>query len=365
MASDNQIICFFNSCKAWGGGEKWHLEMAMRLHTKGYNVLVCAAPDSRLCQRAKSAGIPVKTFRISNLSFLNPFLHLRLKRFFKALPIKHVLLNLPSDLKTAGFAAHRANIPDIVYRRGSAIPVKNSLINRFLFGKVVHRIIANSEETKRTILQNNQRIINAENIHIIYNGIDLERFDAQEHEPPENEENKLILGNLGRLEPQKNQLFLLDILENIRRKGIPAVLHIGGAGRLEQELRTEINRRNLTNYVHMPGFIDDVKSFMMQLDVFLLPSMWEGFGYVLIEAQACSKPIVAFDTSSNPEIVKHNNTGILVETNNVEQFSDAIATLYNNPKKRLLMGRNGRTFVQQRFDISQTTKKLIEFIEAI
>ena len=362
MASESKsVICFFNSCKAWGGGEKWHLEMASRLFAEGYRVMVCASPKGRLFQRAMSAGIPVFPFEIGNLSFLNIFLRKRIEKFFRKNQVEHVILNLPSDLKCAGVAAKNAGVPDIVYRRGSAIAIKNSRYNRLLFKNIVHRVIANSEETKRTILAHNNRLIAAEKIFVIHNGIDLQRFDAQEVDLKAHSEKSVVIGNLGRLEPQKNQMFLLRVLQLVRKQGVNAVLRIGGAGRLEADLRAEVQRLGLSKYVELTGFVDDVKSFMAQLDIFALSSLWEGFGYVLVEAQALSKPVVAFRVSSNPEVV--TDGGILVPTGDERAFADAIVYLSSHQKEAQQMGNAGRRFVASHFDIDRTTQKLIGFIE--
>lgn len=361
---EEEIICFFNSCKDWGGGEKWHFEMAQRLRDEGIKVIVCAAPDGRLAQRSRAAGIPVYEFRIGNLSFLNPFVRSKLRKFFIKRKVKHLILNMPSDLKTAGMAAKKVGVPDIIYRRGSAIPIRNTRLNRYLFSEVVGRVLANSEETRRTILAQNSKLISEDNIKVIYNGIELERFDAEETEQYDRNGCKLILGNLGRLEQQKNQIFLLEVMKIVLDKGYEICLIIGGEGRLKEKLQEEIQLHGLENNVFLAGFVDDVKSFMKHIDIFVLSSLWEGFGYVLVEAQACKKPIVAFDVSSNPEVVSHRKDGILVPVNDKEAFATAVIELIENEKMRELMGRNGRQHTQRMFDIKQTTRNLIEFLQS-
>ena len=91
-----------------------------------------------------------------------------------------IIINLSSDLKVAGIAAKLAGVRNIIYRRGSAIAIRDTWLNRFLYREVVTEIIANSEETARTILQNNQKLVPEEKIKVIYNGIDLEVYDKQQ-----------------------------------------------------------------------------------------------------------------------------------------------------------------------------------------
>ncbi|PLX22004.1 MAG: glycosyltransferase family 1 protein [Salinivirgaceae bacterium] len=361
---EEKIVCFFNSHKEWGGGEKWHFEMASRLKDAGMNVIVCARPDGKLYRRCQNAGLKVYGFKISNLSFLNPIIKRKLFRFFKSHDIQHVILNLPSDLKSAGQMAAKAGVADIVYRRGSAIPIKDSKLNRHLFKNIVTRVIANSEETKQTIVANNQSLIDSNKISVIYNGIDIENFDSQEVDKIENKGDEIVLGNLGRMVHQKNQIFLIEVLKQLHEKGVNAKLRIGGDGDLKNEIISAVEKYDLKESVELPGFISDVKSFMSNIDIFLLSSHWEGFGYVLVEAQMCEKPVVAFNISSNPEVVKDQSTGVLVPPIDKDAFVDAIVSLIENPQKRQLMGRNGRSRAKSMFNIKQTTEKLVEFLHA-
>ncbi len=80
-------------------------------------------------------------------------------------------MNLSADMKVAGMAAKLAGVKRIIYRHGSAIPTRNSLINRFLFRKVFDKVLANSFETKRTILANNASLIDPSKIRVIYNAL--------------------------------------------------------------------------------------------------------------------------------------------------------------------------------------------------
>ncbi len=92
------------------------------------------------------------------------------------------MTNLSGDMKIASIAGKMAGVPKIIYRRGSAIPIRNSPINRYLFRRVITKIMANSKETKRTILANNQSLVPDDKIRVIYNGVYLPRYH-QDIEP--------------------------------------------------------------------------------------------------------------------------------------------------------------------------------------
>jgi len=167
-------LFFFNSNKSWGGGEKWHLETAAFFKYRSYDVRIFAAPGKALFMKAAGFGIDTLPVNISNLSFLNPFKLIGLYRCFRSCKPDAVIFSLPSDLKSAGSAARLAGVKKIIYRRSSALPVKNSLTNRLVFRKIITHLIANSKETKRTVLANNKRLFNSSRIVIIYNGLDFD-----------------------------------------------------------------------------------------------------------------------------------------------------------------------------------------------
>ena len=128
-------IAFFNSTKVWGGGEKWHYEISLALQKKGFETIIFTNKRSELYNRISSTGQKVYNIKISNLSFLNPFKIIVLKRVFQQEKIDSIILNLSADLKVAGIAARLAGIKKIVYRRGSAIPIRNTFLNRYIFIK--------------------------------------------------------------------------------------------------------------------------------------------------------------------------------------------------------------------------------------
>ena len=151
-------LCFFNTAKAWGGGEKWHFEISSYLHQNGHDVLVVAHSQSALYQKLLKAGIPCQGIKLTNLSFLNPFKHLTIKNLLKKANVRTIIMNLSRDVKVAGPSAKKANVKRIIYRRGSAIPIRNNILNRFLFKNIVSEVLANSVATKKTVLENNPNL---------------------------------------------------------------------------------------------------------------------------------------------------------------------------------------------------------------
>ena len=352
-------ICFFNSNREWGGGEKWHYDYSEALNAEGYETVVMAQKDSEIARKVAKSGnqrlIPVK---ISNLSFLNPRKVHSLKKTFLDEGFDTIIMNLPADLKSAGLAAKKAGIRHRIYRRGSAIPIKNTFINRYLFREVVTRVIVNSKKTCETILENNTKLINRNKIHIIYNGIDLNKFDRHTKKLYEPKDDEVVIGNLGRLSEQKCQNLLIKVAANLRQNGLKFKLLIGGKGEKEPELKKLVEDHQLHDYIKFMGFIENSREFMNSIDIFVLTSKWEGFGYVLVEAAAASLPVVAFNISSNPEVVINNQTGELVTPFNLEEMTEEIELLSKDRLKRLAMGKAGRSMVETKFQFKSSLDKL-------
>lgn len=359
-------ICFINTVKFWGGGEKFYLDYATGLQNKGYKVFLICNQKSILGKRAERNNIPTYYMNnVGNLSFLNPLKLYKLIRFFKNNKIDIVIFSASRDFKLGGLSSYLAKVGKRIYRRGLAIPINNNFLNRFLLQKCITHINANSEETKRTILKNLSGGLSPDKIKVIYNGIKSIPENGQglrEMEIIQEKGKGVILGNAGRLVEQKGQIYLIEIARKLRNRNLPFTIFIAGAGSLRQRLEEEISRYNLENDVILLGFVDDIVGFMKSIDIFLLTSEWEGFGYVLVEAMQCSKPVVAFDITSNPEIVVNNISGYLVEYPDLDEFTEKVLRLAENPTIRMSMGKAGRHKSLEKFQFEKTFKQFEDYI---
>ncbi|MER3330335.1 MAG: glycosyltransferase, partial [Candidatus Kapaibacterium sp.] len=126
-------ICFLNSIKFWGGGEKLHLENAIEFNKKDYNVTVANDPKSILWEKASANSLLLSPISVSNLSFLNPFKVLRFASFLRNDKIDTIIFSSSQDLKIGAISSRLAGVKRIVYLRGLATPVKANFINKFIY----------------------------------------------------------------------------------------------------------------------------------------------------------------------------------------------------------------------------------------
>ena len=162
-----------------------------------------------------------------------------------------------------------------------------------------------------------------------------------------------LVGNVGRLAPQKGQRHLIEAMPLLLERVPNAHAAIAGGGELEPYLRELAEELGVMQRVHVLGPRQDVPALMHALDVFAMPSIWEGFGLVLLEAMAAGKPIVASRVATIPEVVVDGETGLLVPAGDAAALADALASLAAHPELARHMGEAGRERLRQRFSIDK------------
>lgn len=274
-----------------------------------------------------------------------------------------MIFNGPADLKAGGLGAMLAGVPQRVYRRGLALPVRANPLNRFLFRRVVTHVVANSIATRLALFGELGDIVPDERVAVIPNGIDLARFDRRSEASTFRLDGDVVtVGTVGRLTVQKNHDALLDIARTMLDRDLDVRVCIGGDGELADALRAKSDRIGLGERVSFVGFVDDVPGFMKAIDIFVLTSTWEGFGYVIIEAGAAGRPTVAFDLSSNPEVVVDGETGFLVAPGDHDAFVVCLKRLAEDDLLRDEMGSAARRHVEASFTHGHVMDQLETFL---
>jgi len=177
-------------------------------------------------------------------------------------------------------------------------------------------------------------------------------------------EDKYIIGNVARLAPQKGHEYLLKAIKIVKEKSYNKEFHVIIVGHDDRGIRKNLEELTLDlgikDKVTFSGYRDDISDFMNAFDLFVFPSIWEGFGLVLLEAMRFKKPIIATKIGPIPEIVINGETGILVEQKNTETLADSILQLMNNPVMAKQYGNNGFMRVKQHFSLTKMVHKIKE-----
>lgn len=348
MSETKKTICFFNTNRAWGGGEKWHLTTAQEMNRRGYNAIMVTNSGSQLYKKARLEKLTVYGFSVNNLSFVNPLKILTMAAFFKSKKVEAVILNLPQDLKLAGLAAKLAGIKTIIYRRGMPHPLRNTLLNRFLFKRILTHVVVNSEEIGRSLREKNEAWFPQEKLKLIYNGVTSTEHHHEKLYHKVN--NEFVIGNAGRLTDQKGQVYLIELAEKFKQDKISFRLLIAGEGELRTYLTNLIAQKNLQDEVKLLGHVEDMTSFFNSLDIFVFTSKYEGSANTLIETIQHNIPCVAFDISSNPEIIQHSVNGYLAKPFEVSDLHKYTLEIFNHPEMKEKFRLANERILSTKFD---------------
>jgi glycosyltransferase EpsF len=179
------------------------------------------------------------------------------------------------------------------------------------------------------------------------------------------EGNTPIVLHVGRFAEQKNHVGLLKIFEKVRQQIPTAKLLMVGVGSLKPQIEAIASNCGLMDSVQFLGGRDDVPLIMSLCDVFLFPSLYEGFGLVAIEASAAGLPVVGSKNSGLVEAVSDGVTGLLHDVLDIEGMAKSVIHLLKDPNYAQSLALAGRNRVIQNFSISASANKLLEMYQEV
>ena len=237
-----------------------------------------------------------------------------------------------------------------------------------LAARITHCIFTLTELGKREHLR--FKVAEPEKFVTVPCGIDLAKFSSPRRSPAEVRAefgfspSDIVAGYVGRLVPIKGCEYFLYALELTRRRRSEIKGIIVGDGPLREELEELAKGLGLSESVVFAGVREDIPEIMHALDLFVLTSLNEGLGRVLLEAMACGVPVVASRVGGVAEIVLHRETGLLVPPKDPEEIAGAILEILNDGEKAELFSRKGRERARA-FDVTRMLERTEEVYERL
>lgn len=328
-----------------GGAERLVLDLIKNLDQEKYEIKVVATVcGGEMKDFFEQAGFEVKVFNKKGKLGLAVFYHLY-NYFKKEKPdIVHTHL-FGADL-WAGLAARLAKAPHIVKTEHN-VNINEGLLKKLLKRATVfvfERMAAISPAVVEYMIGVEK--MPKEKIKLIYNGIDIGRFNARLKDsfnaPP-------VLINVARFEKQKGHRVLIKALEEIKNR--EWVMWLVGGGRLRPDIEKAVREAGLEKRVRFFGERNDVPELLAKADIFVFPSLWEGFGLAALEAGAAGLPIIASRVGGIENIFEDNKNAQLVEPGNCQALAGAIKWMIEHPQKALFLGHNARKLVATSYSI--------------
>lgn len=342
-----------------GGTEGQLLELASRLDPGRFEVSVCALKgEGAIAGEMRARGVRVVT--LGGQGAWDARVLYRLFRLVRAARPDVIHAFLPLANLAACVVGRLLGVPVLLLSFRDVETWKGRL-GRLVDGLTVRAADAatcSSEAVRRFALSafggDERKYVT------IHNGVDVARFIPGQA-PPKPElglrEDVPVIGTVCRLvEPKKGLTVLLQAMAG-RKDLADAQLLIVGEGPALPVLQALSVRLGLSDRVVFAGVRRDVAGLLPLMDVFVLPSLYEGFGIAIVEAMAAGRPVVATVVGGIPEVVVPGETGLLVPPGDPGALGDAIAQLVNHPEPARLMGARGRERARDRFSIESAVTR--------
>ncbi|MGV3721925.1 MAG: glycosyltransferase family 4 protein [Actinomycetota bacterium] len=380
-----------------GGAQENTLANVLGLHGEGWESSLATGPaegpEGSLEPECLATG--VRMLRVPELvRELSPVSDLRaLQRlvsvFKKERP--HIVHTHTSKAGIIGrIAARRAGVPIVVHTpHGHVFHSYESRLKSLLFVNVerrcagmADRLIALTETERQEHLD--LGVGAARNWRVVHSGVDFAPFEAARGEGPKVRlelgiaPRAQVIGTVGRLVPIKGQTYLLDAFSRVAAGRQDMHLVLVGDGALRAPLLSQARELGLTvvehdqaatsspstprvadrGVVHFTGLRRDVPRLMSALDLFVLPSLNEGMGRVLVEAMSMELPCIASRVSGIPDVVVDGETGWLVPSRDPAALADALGAAIREPELARARGVRGRLRVAPAFSVERMVEKL-------
>jgi len=231
-----------------------------------------------------------------------------------------------------------------------------------IFANFCDRIITLTDKCKEEHIKH--KVASKEKFVTIHSGVGIERFVDRSFDKSGIKSelniplNNRVVGTVARLEPVKGVRFFVDSMKEVLRDQPGVHFLIVGDGSQKGLLQERARELGIEKNVVFTGVRDDVPSLISIMDVFVLSSLNEGMGRVLVEAGMMAKPAVATKVSGIPELVKDRHTGILVEPADAKELANGIIELLTDTDKAIKMGENARLKMAENYSAQKMVEKI-------
>jgi len=375
MPSASPRILLFTDADVFAGTERHILDLALALRDQSVAVHIASPSPSPLAAHCATHQIPHVVIQKTGLLDRPAIATLRQLLRSNQIDIIHShngRTALSAAIATRRFPRSRCILtqhfvePSHVHRTGAKALLSN-VAHQWMNRRTSH-FVAISNAVSDAMLARNE--VPRNKITVIPNGI--ADSSATALTPPQLLRDQLqiprdapLIVSVARLEKEKDLSSLITAMHSVLKSHNSAHCLIAGDGALRATLQNQITSLSLNQQVHLLGFRPDALSLINASDVFVLPSLAEPFGLVLLEAMSLSKPVIATNCAGPLEIVRDNQTGLLVRPANPSDLAHAIQTLLSNPALRHEMGTQARVHFQSHFTSARMATDMLALYQRV
>lgn len=371
----NLRVALFIDTTEFAGTERYMLDLGGALKELGVEAMIACPKSSPLAERADAEGVPV--LPIPNAGLINRPAVQILSEMFRSGRLDIVHANNGRTMLASALAVRKARKgrfvatqhfldPEHVSHKGVKATVFH-IAHRWVSKHMAH-CVAISEAAREGVLRRGEAP--AEKVTTILNGI--RPLDPAQLTPPDQIRAELGIGPetplivcAARLEREKDVQSLIAAMPEVKAKFPEAVCVVAGRGAQQEMLTAQIEAADLQGTVRLLGFRKDAQSLMQAGDIFVLPSLAEPFGLVILEAMSLGRPVIATDAGGPKEIVEKGKTGLLVPPSDPPALAAAICRLLADRPGTEAMGRHGLERFRTRFTAARMAQDVLALYRRI
>lgn len=356
-------ILHISSAQAFGGGERYLVDLANALTTRGHDVYVATRRRSPLISELT---LPQENmFELPLRNALDAKSAGGLTKLIRSHGIEIVHAHMARDYPIAAYAARRTDGAKLIVTRHVLFPLNR--LHKLTLGRV-SRVIAVSRAVERDL--HAQALVSPEKITVVHNGVDVGRLETVRSRFQRNDfcrrwdlpEDSLLVGTVGTFTPLKGHEDFLRAVAQVKELVPRAFFVISGIDSPQaQAYRSQLERLSvelgLEGRVRLISWMDNIAELFCALDVFVSASHTESFGLAIVEAMAAGTAVVATATEGAQEIVEDGKTGILVPVRGIDQMAEEITDLLVNQSKRQEIANAAGADVRGRFSLDRMVEE--------
>lgn len=349
-------ILQISSAKTFGGGERHFVDLCRELQARSHEIFVALRPTNEW-ERRLSFLPPENIFHVSIRNSFGIFSAKKIARFVQEKNIQIIHAHLGRDYLPASLVCRLVKGTRFVLTRHVLFPLKP-------FHRVALRNVSKAIAVSRAVAEALEKTFLKEKIVVIPNGIDVEVSEEKEKRRQEFRSfhripfDAMLIGTIGELRVLKGHRdFVLAAQEIARKYPETRFLIVGQDHTIKKEFRQELKRLvkvfGLEERFLFLDWVEDLPSGLAALDIFVSPSHTESFGLAILEAMTNSVPIVATETEGARELLRNEETALLVPIKDPLRLAEAIEILLVDRLKRESFARNAQKFAVENFSLDK------------
>ncbi|MCK5146604.1 glycosyltransferase [bacterium] len=350
------------------GTEKHVLQLAQRLDRDVFDIFIACFEEGPLLEQFSDMGIKAHAFpKKSRIDIRATF------SFYKFIKNNKFDIIHAHGSQLPGWLGRLANIPVIIETRHGLRLSDNTFKHMSPLTYWHQRLKVALSSTLLTVAETDRQILITQfgakptQVHNIYNGVDASVIAKEAYQ------RKLIrkqlgltdqdwlVGTVARLTPQKGLNYFIDAMSILKKMNRCPHCIIIGDGPEKEPLMAQSHSLGLDAFIHFLGYQQDIPGYLHAMDSFILPSIWEGLPYAILEAMAAGKAVIASRIFGMEEIISHDKNGLLVPPCDAESLATAIFDISQNKQRAQMLGMNAQKSIQNKFSIDQMIHQISEF----